>query len=193
MTIEFLEERRKALEEVFFQKESRKLLERLRAQREAAASRAALAGATGIDDTAILDPLLAQGVRAESATALALVPLLAVAWASGRIETMERESLLCTAAELGLSEDSPAGELLRHWLDERPPPLLLEAWEDYVRLLCTRLSAADRDRLASQLLDRARRIAESAGGVLGIGAVSASEAAVLKDLALPFEPPIGHR
>jgi hypothetical protein len=51
------------------------------------------------------------------------------------------------------------------------------------------MDAADRNRLKSELLGRARRVAEAAGGFLGLGSkVSRAEEAILTELAAAFEP-----
>ena len=86
-----LGDRRKALEEEFFKKESEKLRARLREQADRETARAALAEASGIGDAEVLDRLVQLGMSAETFAALSLVPLVEVAWASGKVEPQERE------------------------------------------------------------------------------------------------------
>ena len=182
MSNELLDDRRKALEEAFFRKENERLRERLR-QREArrvAADR--LGKALGIGDAALLERLAALGIDAEVAAALALVPLVEIAWADGELHPREREAIMRAAAAEGVAAGSASYELLESWMRERPGPELMEAWGDYLRTLCAELPAAERKRLGTQLLDRARATAEAAGGFLGLGRVSGAEERVLARL-----------
>src|SRR5690242_6516966 len=80
MEREFLEDRRRGLEEAFFAQHDAALLRRLREAGEAKAKREALAAASGITDDALLDRLVALGISSETLTALSLIPMVAVAW-----------------------------------------------------------------------------------------------------------------
>lgn len=181
MAIE-LEDRRKALEEVFFQKENAALVQKMREKREGEAARAELVAATGISDEALLSALLAQGVDSHTLTALSLVPVVAVAWASGKVEIAERKTILEAAAESGVQPGQPSYELLQSWLETRPAERLLEAWSDYAAQLCSVLDQSHRERFASEVLERAKKVARAAGGVAGIGSISSAERAVLDRL-----------
>ena len=70
------------------------LLDRMRAEAEAATDREALAGVTGIRDTGLLNSLLGTGVRAENVAALTVIPLVFVAWADHRMVDVERRAVL---------------------------------------------------------------------------------------------------
>jgi hypothetical protein len=184
---EFLGDRRRALEEAFFAEQDQKLLRRLRQADAARSGKAALAAASGIADEAVLDRLAALGLDAGTVAALALVPLVAVAWADGALDAKEREAVLAGAAEAGVGEGAAARDLLDRWLREPPPRDLLAAWADYTRAVAAKLDDADMQALRADLLGRARRVAEAAGGFLGVGRrVSAAEQAVLERLAAAF-------
>lgn len=187
MSDEFLGERRKALEEQFFQKESERQLERLRASLKNRENRKELSAATGITNEEILEKLAELGIRGGTLAALTLVPLVEVAWAGGRVEDGERRAILSAAAEAGIQEDSPGFALLESWLDRRPDASMLDAWTAYIAGLCEHLDADQRASLKSDLLGRARSVAEAAGGFLGLGnRVSPEEAAMLGVLARAF-------
>jgi len=174
-----LDDRRKALEEVFFQKQNEAALEKLRKHRQDLAKRGELSAATGVADEKLLDKLIAQGIDAHTIAALMLVPVVAVAWADGSVKRAEREAIMEAATQNGIPADGPAHEILDSWLSVKPADRLLEAWGDYVGALCSELSEEDRIHLAEDVLDRAHQVARAAGGILGIGSVSDEERAVM--------------
>ena len=181
-----LADRERALEDAFFKKENERLIEELRAEREREAGRDALAEKLGLEGTAVLDSLLDQGLTAESATALRLIPLVAVGWADGEIDASERRVILESAREFGVKAGGAADELVSGWLDASPAPALLEAWNGVVSELCKGLDANAKNALREDLIGRARSVAQSAGGVFGIGAQSGSEKAMIEKLEQAF-------
>lgn len=77
--------------------------------------------------------------------------------------------------------------MLEYWLSERPDAKLLEAWEHYIQHLCQRLDEHEIGEFRRDLLDRARDVAEAAGGILGFGnKTSAAERAMLARLEQAF-------
>ena len=64
-------------------------MERLRELKQREASRETLAKASGISNPAILDKLLDLGIRPEIVGALAVIPLVEVAWADGTLDGRE--------------------------------------------------------------------------------------------------------
>jgi hypothetical protein len=184
-----LGERKKALEEQFFARQEKELRERVRREAEARARREALAEASGIHDEAVLDRLAALDLDGETVAALSLVPLVEVAWADRALHEKERDAVLRAARESGVAPDSAAWVLLESWLETRPSGELLTAWEEYVEALVAGLDEEERRALRHELLDRARTVAESAGGFLGVGKVSDAETAMLARLEKAFDPP----
>ena len=181
-----LGDRKKALEEQFFARQERELRERVRRQAADRERREALAEASGVQDPAVLDRLVALGIEPETVTALGLVPLVQVAWADRTLHDREREAVLRAAESSGVGPDHPARGVLEGWLRERPGRELLGAWKGYAGALAESLEPAERDALRREILDRARNVAEAAGGFLGLGKVSDAEQAVLDDLAGAF-------
>jgi hypothetical protein len=186
MSHEFLADRRKALEEAFFAKQDAKVIAKLRAEREKSLAIAALRGASTIEDPELLAKLVDLGIDARSWTALSLVPLVEVAWADGRVEPKEREAILATAREHGVQEGSPGRALLESFLANRPEPAVFAAWGSYVTELVANLSAEDRAAMRARLVERARKVAQSAGGMLGIARISDAEKRVIAALEKPF-------
>ncbi len=184
MSDEILGDRRKALEESFFAKESDKLRKALQEKEEAKNKKDALSAASGITDDAVLEQLVALDIRSDTLAALSLVPLVEVAWADGTMDDSERSAILSAAKDAGLSGESAA--LLDGWLATRPSYKVLSAWKDYVSALASTMDAAAKDKLKQELLGRARAVAESAGGFLGIGKISSEEEDKLEELARAF-------
>ncbi len=186
MSDEFLGDRKKALEESFFAKQNAALLERMRAKREKQARAEELARASEIRDPAVIDELVDLGLDAASWAALSLVPLVEVAWADGAIEPRERDAILAAAAEQGIAPGSPSRALLESWLGARPQAALFAAWGEYATGLAARLGSAERAALRREIVERARKVAQSAGGMLGLASVSDAEKRVIAALEKPF-------
>ncbi len=181
-----LDDRRAALEEAFFRKESARLRALMRAERDRESAREALAGELGLEDAALLDRLVALGIRIETAAALALAPLAMVAWADGRMEARERNAVLRGAEAGGIKPGSPAYQLLDAWTLQRPPRELKDSWRAYTAALVAELSADQRAVLEERIVGRARAVAHATGGFLGMAMVSREEEAVLAELSSVF-------
>jgi hypothetical protein len=187
MAEDFLTERRRALEESFFNKQNEALRRRLREKETSRARKEALAEASGISDDETLRRLLALQISNETLAALYLVPLVEVAWADGKVEEPERKALLAAAEGAGLHGGNPSYELLEGWLAQRPDKELLDAWKQYIRALTEAMDPAAKKALQRDLVGRAQVVAEAAGGFLGLGGkVSMAEKAVLTELEAAF-------
>lgn len=187
MSNDILGARRAGLEEAFFAQQDAILRRRLGEADETKARRDALSAASGIKDDAVLDRLLAQNVTAATLAAVSLVPLVMVAWADHRLDDRERRAVLLSVEQAGLGKEHPSYQLFEGWLATKPPPELLTTWKAYVSALSATLSDHARQALKSELLSRARTIAEAAGGFIGIGPkVSVAEAAILGELEQAF-------
>jgi len=182
-----LRKQAKALEESFFEKKNRELLAKLRELGVRERKRELLREALKIEDEEVLDKMVELDLEPETLLALGLVPLIEVAWADGNIHSKEREAVLRAAEERGIEPESISHQLLENWLDQQPSPKLLEVWRHYAKTLAQSLGEEKGKLLAARLLDRARGVAEAAGGFLGLGAISPVEKAVLEDLEATFK------
>lgn len=172
------------LEDAFFTKESARLLQQMRDRARQQERRQAMREVVRVDDDALIDHLIELGLEPGTVLALQLVPLAAIAWADGQIEPRERDAVLKAAAAQGVNPDSVAGQMLGNWLVEKPGTELVEAWKRHMRALWPQLSTQERDEIRKSALDRARSVAEAAGGFLGLTSkVSPQEKAVLDELA----------
>jgi hypothetical protein len=175
------------MEDAFFAREDALLLQRLRELDEAKRKKEALSAASGIADDAVLEHLAALNISSETLAALSLIPLVAVAWADGSINDKQRASVFSQAAEVGIRAGDISHELFEQWLAEPPKPALVSAWKEYISAFAATLRQDDRRALKAELLNRARTVAESAGGFLGIGNnMSQPEQDMLDELATAF-------
>jgi hypothetical protein len=181
-----LEERGKALENQFYEKQDKEKLAVMKEKLEDQASKDDLRKASGMTDDAVLEKLVHLGLKANTIAALSLVPLIEVAWADGEIQDNERTAILQGAHGKGLEQGSDGYELLQSWLKKQPSSELLEAWEAYIKALASQLNDEQNRLLKNQIVGFAKMVAAAAGGFLGIGRVSASEEKVLARIESAF-------
>jgi hypothetical protein len=180
-------DRRRSLEEEFFRKHDAKLVQALRVEQDKKALRDVLQQTGSRMSDSVIDILFEHGVTPKALAAIALVPLVIVAWADGSVDRKEKSAVLEAAASMGVPTHGPGYALLQAWLDHKPPTKLLHAWESYAGALAQNLSPSDRDSMKADIVERARAVAKAAGGFLGIGKISASEEEALQRLAQAFE------
>lgn len=172
---ESLEDRGRALENQFYDKENKEKLAAMKAKMDAQSSREDLRKASGMTDDKVLDKLVELGLRSNTIAALSLVPLIEVAWADGEIQDNERAAILQGAHGKGLEQGTDGYELLQTWLKTKPSSELFVAWESYIKALAGQLNDEQNRLLKNQIVGFAKMVAAAAGGFLGIGKVSASE------------------
>ena len=189
-----LEERGRALENQFYEKENQEKLaamkEKLAALDEKTGAKQfkdELRKASGMSDDAVLDRLVALDLRSNTIAALSLVPLIQVAWADGSIQDNERVAILQGAHGKGLEEGTDGYELLQTWLKKKPSEDLFTAWEAYIKALAAQLNDEQNRLLKNQIVGFAKMVAAAAGGILGFGKVSATEEAVLHRIEAAFD------
>lgn len=187
MTDELFGERGRALEEEFFKRQNAELLAAMRAKLDTERARKELAKTAGLTDEQVLARLLDAGVTQVTLTAMAVVPLVAVAWADGRLDEGERNQVLRSARTLEIGEE--ATSLLTSWLVTEPEPALFDTWIEYIRNLLPRLDQPARDELKAATCMRAAAVAEAAAGEpYGVGRqVSPEEKQVLRRIEAAFE------
>jgi hypothetical protein len=175
-----------ALTDQFFKSRDQALLDKMRKTRRSTEMKAALAEVAGIHDDHVLQKLVDLDVNPETVAAIALVPLVEVAWADGTLDAKEREAVLAAAAAQGIASGSVEHGLLANWLAQRPEPKLLDAWQYYVRGLCRKMSEPERLGLKRDILERARAVATTSGGFLGVGKISDAEKDMLETIESTF-------
>jgi hypothetical protein len=183
---DIFEDRRRALEEAFFQKQNKQVLDRLKAEAQRQSAKQAIAEATGVRDDAVLTRLADLGFDASSLVAFSLVPAVEVAWADGDVDAAERSEILATIAK-NVAVGTPAYQMIEAWLTRRPGPEVFAAWVDYTRALVAKLSPNDREWVRSTVVGSAEATAKASGGLLGIALKkSRAEGEVLKKVHAAF-------
>jgi hypothetical protein len=180
-------ERRKSLEEAFFKERDRQLLAKLKAELEAFEEHEKIGHVSGIVEQKVLADLVQAGVRAETVLAMRIVPMIEVAWCDGSVAPEERAAVLNAAATLGIHSGSAAHDLLSQWLTERPDLRVVTAWKEYVKELARVLPPATVAEMRRHMVDRCTRVAEAAGGFLGLATISKSERATIEEFAKAWE------
>jgi hypothetical protein len=178
-------ERGRALEEEYFRKKDRELVEKLRRAADADRARGELARQTGVSDPALLAELQELGFTGDTVVVLPLVPVLELAWAEGGITAAERQMLVSLARSRGIAEGSAADGLLTAWMASRPSPDVFTKATRLISALLDSGSAAAQGLTADQLVAYCEQIASASGGLLGlpIRAISMEERNLLTRIA----------
>ena len=179
-----LHERGRALEEEYFRKKDRELIERMqRAAREDQVRRD-LTAKTGLEDPALLKELQDLGFTPDTVALLPLVPVVQVAWAEGGVTGAERVAVIKLARARGIQEGSAADAQLETWLASRPDE---KVFRSATRLIRATLDAGGHDQTglsADDLVKYCETIATASGGIFGIiNRVSPEERELLADIA----------
>lgn len=174
------------MEDSFFIKQDKALIEKQKALRLMKKTKEELAAVSGIKNDAVLEKLVELEVRPETLAPLSVIPLVAVAWADGSVSKNEEASVLAGVRAMGIHDETIGYGLLKRWLTQKPPKGMLEAWSHYVRGISEKMTAAEKEKLKHEILSKARQVAEASGGVLGMGAISPEEKAVLAEMEKAF-------
>ena len=119
-------ERGRSLEEEYFHRKERELIEKMRVRAAAEEQRRRLGQETGVADEDVLRDLQELGYTPETVMLLHLVPLIQTAWAEGGVSQKERDLIVKAARSRGITAGSPADQQLDLWLAQRPSDELFE-------------------------------------------------------------------
>jgi len=187
MSSDAFDDRRKALEEQFFQQHEKELVQKLKDAAEKKHSREELQKLTGIANEQVLDALSELKLGGAATLVMSLYPIIEVAWADGVIDAKERAVIGDLAKTIGLEKDSPAAAYLSKWLEEKPELSWFDLWANYVKALVAQMKPDDKAMLKATVLGRARVVAEASGGFMGLAfRMSDAEKKVLEKLELAF-------
>lgn len=173
-------ERGRALEEEYFHRKEQELIAKMREKAATEATRAELGQRTGVADEQLLADLQELGYTPETISLLHLVPLVQMAWAEGNVSRRERDLIIEAARARGIELNSPADKQLQAWLTTRPSEALFDATLRAIGAMLASRPESERDAGRKDLLSYMSSIASASGGILGIGAVSDQERAVLE-------------
>ena len=181
---DMLGERGRVLEDEYFRRKDRELVERMQRSARDQRAREEMGAKTGLDDPALLAELQSLGFTPETVSLLPLVPLIQVAWAEGGVSDAERVALVKLARARGIEDKSAADNQLSEWLRTAPDPAVFTG---ALRLIGAMLNAKAGDPSgldADELVKQCEAIAQASGGIFGfIGRTSAEEQQLLKSIA----------
>jgi hypothetical protein len=178
----------RTLADAFFLKRDKQLIEDLRRIEKLKETKKILSQVSGITNDEVLQKLIDLDIRPEIVATLALIPLIEVAWADGKIDEKEKAAVLEAAKESFISKNSPDFDLLKQWMEHKPDKKLLDAWKHYIKGICHELTQHQKGALKKDLIGHARQVAQSAGGILGFGnKISKAEQEMLTKLESAFD------
>ena len=172
-------ERGRTLEEDYFRRQEKEVIEKMRRGVEAETERRRLGDKAGVADEAVLADLQALGYTAETVMLLHLVPLIQMAWAEGSVSDRERDLIVQAARSRGVEAGSAADQQLGRWLSARPSDELFDKTLRAIRTILHARPAEEREASERDSLSLATAIATASGGILGFGAVSEDERTIL--------------
>ena len=178
-----LGDRGRALEDDYFRRKDRELIEKMRQASAAEHTRRELSSRSGLQDPEMLEELQALGFTPETVALLPLVPLVQVAWAEGGVSDAERRLIQQLARTRGIEEGSDADRQLANWLSNRPGSQVLASASRLIRAMLDAPSGGADTLTADDLVKYCEDIAAASGGILGINRVSSAERALLSTIA----------
>lgn len=161
-------ERERGLEESYFQKKERELIEKQREKVALENARAKLSEKTGITNQQILEALEELGYNHETVRLLHLMPVIYVAWADGRMKDKERKMILEVARLAGISEGTQADDRLARLLDSAPSE---EVWEASFLAIQAVLRAGNKEQveqMRKDVLSYSDAVASLSKGLFGL-------------------------
>jgi hypothetical protein len=183
---DWLETRERALENEYFRRKDRELIDRLREQGRKERERQGLEEQLDAHDRKFLDALQAEGITPDNLALLHLAPLIEVAWAEGDVTPRERELVLALALRRGIEPDGPLYQQLVGWLDRHPGQAFFDTATKAIRKMLALHDQRTREVEEKDLFAWATRIAEATGGILGMRPISREERECLRRITTRF-------
>jgi hypothetical protein len=172
-------ERGRSLEEEYFRRQEKELIEKMRRRAETDTQLRRLGEQAGVADDEILRDLQALGYTPETIMLLHLVPLIQTAWAEGSVSDRERDLIVQAARSRGIEAGSAADRQLHAWLRERPSEELFDKTLRAISAILEARSPEEREASQRDLLSLCTAIASASGGIVGFRAVSDEERQIL--------------
>ncbi len=137
-----------------------------------------------LSDDALRQELEALGIQADAHRVIALIPLIQVAWADGRIQAGERQAIHDIAVGAGLADEDSL-VLLDKRLNERPTEYTMSRARKALAALAYRAAF---DGVTPETLEEVvaycESVAEAAGGLFGLRSpINKDEKAAITDIA----------
>lgn len=169
-----LAERGRALEEDFFRKKDRELIERV-----AAAHAARTSPQTTVSEPRALQELHDLGFTVDTVALLPLIPALQMAWAEGGVAAGDRQTLMNVARARGIANGSAAHQQLTEWSGRRPDDAVFSHANRLIRALLD--VGTPGTSQSGDVMTAAEQIA-AAGSILGLAPLTAEEKTLVAQL-----------
>ncbi len=134
----------------------------------------------------LLAELEQLGIDENSYKLVALLPLVHVAWADGKVQPEERALIIEIAKKRGMADEKGMA-LIEKWLTDEPSPFMLHKGRKVLGELYLRSDGMGRDvdrDMLEDVLAFCEGVADSAGGVFGLfGRVAGEEKAAITKIA----------
>jgi hypothetical protein len=178
-----LGERGRTLEDEYFRKRDRELIEKMRRAAAIEQAQRDMSEKTGLNDPEILQELRTLGFTPDTVALLPLIPLIQIAWAEGGVTGAERDLIVKLARSRGIVEGDAADRQLSAWLTSPPGSQVFASATRLIRAMLAAPAQAHADLTADDLVKYCESIAAASGGILGIKRVSAEERELLSRIA----------
>lgn len=178
-----MHDRGRALEEEYFRRKDRELIEKIRQKAVAEDAQRALGALTGLTDPEVLRELQSLGFTPDTIALLPLMPVLQVAWAEGGVTAVERHLIEKLANARGITPGSGADAQLMDWLANKPSDAVFSGASRLIHALLESGSSLMSDLTADGLVDYCEQVASVSGGIFGLGRVSREERDLLASIA----------
>ena len=176
-------ERGRSLEEEYFHRKERELIDKMRVRAASEEQRRRLGENAGVADDEVLRDLQDLGYTPETVMMLHLVPLIQTAWAEGGVSDKERDLIVKAARSRGITEGTPCDQQLTMWLSKRPSDALFEKSLRAIRTILQAQPDDAREASEKDLLSLATAIAAASGGIVGFRSVSDEERQTLAHIS----------
>jgi hypothetical protein len=179
-------DRGRALEEDYFRKKDRELVEKMRRAAADESARTEMGRATGVSDPALLTELQDLGFTPDTVSLLPFVPLIEVAWAEGGVTPAERELIVKLARTRGIDDNSAADRRLNEWLSSRPDAIVFAKAGRLIAAVLDSSSGGNKQAFtADDVVAYSEKIAGASGGIFGtaLRSVTSEERALLSRIA----------
>ena len=153
------------VEDEYFYKHDRELLETMRRQDVADKVLHDLAAITGIEDEDTLRTLQRLNYDEQTVVLLGIVPLVQVAWSDGWVNDREREEIFRIAELAQVHPQDPSWRRLSDWLTNRPSEELFQLTLGALRASFQAASPATREQRMNELVSNCTVVASAAGGL----------------------------
>ena len=182
-----LGDRRRGLEEEYFHRKEKELIEKMRRHAEQESTRRRLGEKAGVASEEILNDLQELGYTPETVMLLHLAPLIQTAWAEGGITQRERELIIKAARSRGIDAGSAADGQLATLLTERPSQEFFEKTLRAIGAILQTQPPEVREKTARDLVSLSASIAAVSGGIVGFRTVSDEERQILAHISEELE------